>query len=113
MQLYCQLVQHCLKNLSLNTDDTALTQLADKIVPGDSAFSFPRELKKMVEGNSDATANCLRMMNFTTRMIISLIKLNGGCMYVCVPCDPVNFYIYTHNSKCVISVELSYLGGAS
>ncbi|XP_052139013.1 uncharacterized protein LOC127757526 [Oryza glaberrima] len=60
------------------TDDTALTQLADKIVPGDSAFSFPRELKKMVEGNSDATANCLRIMKITSRMIISLIKLNGG-----------------------------------
>ncbi|EAY78489.1 hypothetical protein OsI_33581 [Oryza sativa Indica Group] len=60
------------------TDDTALTQLADKIVPGDSAFSFPRELKKMVERNSDATANCLRIMKITSRMIISLIKLNGG-----------------------------------
>ncbi|KAF0889294.1 hypothetical protein E2562_022844 [Oryza meyeriana var. granulata] len=60
------------------TDDKALAQLADKIVPGDSAFSFPRELKKMVEGNSDATANCLRIMKITSRMIISLINLNGG-----------------------------------
>uniref|UniRef100_A0A0D9Y052 Uncharacterized protein n=1 Tax=Leersia perrieri TaxID=77586 RepID=A0A0D9Y052_9ORYZ len=62
----------------LITDDTALAQLAGTIAPGDPAFSFPRKLKEMVEGNSEPTANCLRIMKISSRMIISLIKLNKG-----------------------------------
>uniref|UniRef100_A0A0E0RFM6 Uncharacterized protein n=1 Tax=Oryza rufipogon TaxID=4529 RepID=A0A0E0RFM6_ORYRU len=64
----------------LVNDDKDLAELTDKIAPGGgTAFSFAGKLKEMVEGNSEqATANCLRMLKITTRMIISLINLNGA-----------------------------------
>ncbi|KAG8048912.1 hypothetical protein GUJ93_ZPchr0009g777 [Zizania palustris] len=63
----------------LITNHKDLDQLADKIAPGDTAFSFAGKLKEVVEGNSkQATANCLRILKITTRMIISLINLEAG-----------------------------------
>ncbi|KAL5206042.1 hypothetical protein ABZP36_034251 [Zizania latifolia] len=64
---------------NLITDDEGLAQLADTIAPGDRAFSFAGKLMEVVEGNSkQATANCLRILKITTRMIISLINLKGS-----------------------------------
>uniref|UniRef100_A0A0E0MNA7 Uncharacterized protein n=1 Tax=Oryza punctata TaxID=4537 RepID=A0A0E0MNA7_ORYPU len=62
----------------LVSDDKDLAELTDKISPGGTALSFAGKLKEMVEGNSEqATANCLTMLKITTRMIISLINLDG------------------------------------
>lgn len=61
----------------LISDGKDLDQLAGKIAPGDSASSFADKLKKMVEQNSEQTVNCLRILKIATRMIISLLKLEG------------------------------------
>lgn len=58
-------------------DGNDLVQLVGTIAPGDSASSFASKLKNMVEGNSGARANCLRILKITSRMIIQLIKLDG------------------------------------
>ncbi|KAL5205807.1 hypothetical protein ABZP36_034016 [Zizania latifolia] len=64
---------------NLISDHKDLVGLANTIAPGDAAFSFAEKLKEVVEGNSkQATANCLRILKITTRMIISLINLEGG-----------------------------------
>uniref|UniRef100_A0A0D9Y047 Uncharacterized protein n=1 Tax=Leersia perrieri TaxID=77586 RepID=A0A0D9Y047_9ORYZ len=59
------------------SDDKDFTQLAEKIAQGDPAFSFTSKLKELVKGNSKATANCLRILKITSRMIITLIRLDG------------------------------------
>ncbi|KAG8048905.1 hypothetical protein GUJ93_ZPchr0009g381 [Zizania palustris] len=63
----------------LITNHKDLDQLADKIAPGDPAFSIVGKLKEVVEGNSEhATASRLRILKIATRMTISLINLEGG-----------------------------------
>ncbi|KAG8048908.1 hypothetical protein GUJ93_ZPchr0009g1257 [Zizania palustris] len=63
----------------LITNHKDLDQLADKIAPGDSAFSIAGKLKEVVEGNSEqATASRLRILKIATRMTILLINLEGG-----------------------------------
>uniref|UniRef100_A0A0E0I3S2 Uncharacterized protein n=1 Tax=Oryza nivara TaxID=4536 RepID=A0A0E0I3S2_ORYNI len=59
-------------------NDTDLAQLANAIATGDSASSFAGKLKKLVEENSEPTANCLRILKIASRMIISLINLEGN-----------------------------------
>lgn len=62
----------------LISNDTDLAQLANAIATGDSASSFAGKLKKLVEENSEPTANCLRILKIASRMIISLINLEGN-----------------------------------
>ncbi|EEC69464.1 hypothetical protein OsI_38660 [Oryza sativa Indica Group] len=58
-------------------DGKDLDTLAGEIARGDSASSFVGKLRTMVDQNSEQTVNCLRILKIATRMIISLLKLEG------------------------------------
>uniref|UniRef100_A0A0E0BTV4 Uncharacterized protein n=1 Tax=Oryza glumipatula TaxID=40148 RepID=A0A0E0BTV4_9ORYZ len=59
------------------SDGKDLDTLAGEIARGDSASSFVGKLRTMVDQNSEQTVNCLRILKIATRMIISLLKLEG------------------------------------
>ncbi|KAL5206180.1 hypothetical protein ABZP36_034389 [Zizania latifolia] len=56
----------------------SLAEVVDTISPRDSVTSFAGKLKEMVEKNSEPTANCLRILKITSRMVTSMLENNGS-----------------------------------